>query len=70
MSDNKREIGIYKTCKICEALYVVEINSDDYIEWKTTEKDVYECFPYISDSEKILLLTDICPDCQITEKVS
>jgi len=50
------------TCIACNKLHVIEVNSVDFFAWKHGEL-VQVAFPYLSDSDRELLVSHTCDKC-------
>ena len=60
---NYREVCIVThPCPFCGHSHEVEVNDMDYLDWQDGEL-VQDAFPYLSASERELLVSGICPTC-------
>lgn len=50
------------TCPICHLPTITLVEESDYLDWKDG-KGTYKCFPYLSDYEREMFITGICPVC-------
>ena len=50
-------------CRICSAKHVIFIKMTDYIGWKYREGFIQDLMPYLSDSERELLISATCGNC-------
>lgn len=50
------------TCYICKDVHDIQVNSQDYTEWKSG-KLIQDAFPYLSVDERELLVSRTCPKC-------
>jgi len=50
-------------CGVCSANHVIFIKMHDYIEWKNGAGFIQDLMPYLSDSERELLISKTCGDC-------
>ena len=50
-------------CVQCSAKHVIFIKMTDYIEWKNGAGFIQDLMPYLSDSERELLISGTCGDC-------
>lgn len=62
MKINYKEVCVVTYCPFCGKGHEVEVNDMDYLDWKdgTSAQDA---FPYLSTSERELLISGICPTC-------
>ena len=56
-------INVVTTCPNCGHQHTVTVKRDDYTAYTNHEKDIMEAFPYLTPSERELLITGICDDC-------
>ena len=55
---------IYETiCPFCGKVSEISIDFDKFMEWKEGKK-VQDAFPELSPSERELLITGMCSECQ------
>ena len=60
---NYHEVCIVtRPCPFCGHFHEVEVNDMDYLDWKDGEL-IQNAFPYLSASERELLVSGICPTC-------
>ena len=50
-------------CKYCDAQYEIERDDRDYALWKADELGIKEAFPYLSASEREMILSGTCDEC-------
>jgi len=62
MKINYKEVYIISYCPFCGKGHEVEVNDMDYLDWKDGAS-AQDAFPYLSASERELLITGICPTC-------
>lgn len=63
MKENLREVSVLTVCPICGHAHEVEVNEDDYFDWSFDGVLVQTAFPYLSPSEREMLISGICPTC-------
>ena len=63
MLDNAIYIG--RECPICGCYHKVLVDEDDYIAWKNGDLLAQEAFPYLTASEREILMSGICRTCWI-----
>lgn len=56
------KVEVETICPICHAITIIVVEESDYLDWKDG-KNTYECFPYLSDYEREMLITGVCPVC-------
>ena len=59
---NYKEISVVTYCPFCGRGNEVEVNEMDYLDWQDGAS-AQDAFPYLSASERELLITGICPTC-------
>ena len=63
MKINYHEVCVVtRPCLFCGRSHEVEVNDMDYLDWQDGEL-VQDAFPYLSASERELLVSGICPTC-------
>jgi hypothetical protein len=50
-------------CRECGAKHVIFVKITDYIEWKNAAGFIQDLMPYLSDSERELLISSMCGSC-------
>lgn len=55
-------ITLTTRCPICGRTYEVEVLLQDYFAWEAGAL-VQDAFPYLSDDEREMLISGICPTC-------
>ena len=60
---NRVKIVIVTKCRICEKTEDIDAYLEDFNEWRKGEKNIQDCFPYMSPSHRELLLSGICEKC-------
>lgn len=59
---NYKEITVVTACPFCGHANEVEVNEMDYFDWQDGEL-AQNAFPYLSDDEREMLISGICPKC-------
>ncbi len=49
-------------CPFCGKAHEIEVNEMDYLDWQDG-KLAQDAFPYLSASDREMLISGICPDC-------
>lgn len=57
------DLKIVLRCLICEDTFIIDANTEDFNKWREGKTNIQDCFPYMSPSNKELLLSGICEDC-------
>ena len=57
-----RNLKIDKKCVECGKKFTLEVNQNDYDDWKSG-KLVQKAFPYLKAGERELLISGLCEDC-------
>ena len=52
-------------CIRCKESIFVKVNHADYTDWKNGRTIMRDLFTYLSKEEKNLLISNLCPKCQI-----
>ena len=50
-------------CPICGEEHKVVVNTDDYFAWNSLGWHTQDAFPYLSDNEREMLISGVCPTC-------
>ena len=50
-------------CKMCGMIYTIMYNRSDMIDWLSGQGFIQDIMPYLSDSERELLLSNTCGEC-------
>ena len=60
----ERDMRITRVCPTsgCSVISTVMVDGDDFIKWRRRDK-IQDAMPYVSASEREILITGICPDC-------
>jgi len=58
-----KKIAIEVHCPFCGHVSVVGVNEEDYLAWGSGEL-AQNCFPYLDDSEREILISGLCFKCQ------
>ena len=59
---NRHEICLVTYCPFCGDGHKVEVNETDYLDWGDG-MNAQDAFPYLSASEREMLISGICPTC-------
>ena len=59
---NYHEVSIVTRCPFCGRANFVEVNEGDYLDWDDGV-NAQEAFPYLSASEREMLISGICLTC-------
>ena len=59
------KLEIVTQCPMCGEHHQIYVNLEDWHEYKyhTTRRHIQEIFPYLSNAEREMLMTGICPKC-------
>lgn len=52
----------HTTCPLCQKTNEIEVNMHDYLAWQNGLV-IQSAMPYLSASEREMLITGICDDC-------
>lgn len=63
MFDNAIYVG--RECPICGQYHEVLVYEDDYEAWVNGDLLAQEAFPYLTASEREILISGICPVCWV-----
>ena len=63
MFDNA--IYVSRECPICGKYHEVLVYEDDYEAWVNGDLLAQEAFPYLTASEREILISGICPVCWV-----
>ena len=63
MKINYKEICVVTQCPFCGRGNEVEVNETDYWDWEDGML-AQDAFPYLSTSEREMLISGCCPTCQ------
>lgn len=58
-----KKIAIEVRCPFCGHVSILGVNEEDYIAWGSG-KLAQNCFPYLDDSEREILISGLCFKCQ------
>ena len=50
-------------CPICGEEHTVEVFAQDYFNWNSLGMHTQDAFPYLSDNEREMLISGVCPTC-------
>lgn len=59
---NYKEVTVVTRCPFCGRANKVEVNENDYFDWDDGVNAAI-AFPYLSLSEREMLITGVCPKC-------
>ena len=62
MKINYKEVCVITCCPFCGRGNEVEVNEMDYFDWDDGML-AQDAFPYLSASEREMLISGICPTC-------
>ena len=62
MADLSDKVTIKVKCKHCESIYKLRVYPEDIDKYQSGEL-IQDAFPYLSSSERELIISGICPDC-------
>lgn len=62
MKKNLHEVCVITRCPFCGRANEIEVNEIDYFDWDDGVK-AQDAFPYLSDNEREMLISGICPTC-------
>ena len=51
-------------CPFCGKINEVEMNETAFIEWQYNGKNIQDAAPEMSATEREMLISGICPECQ------
>lgn len=58
---NKLTVNV--TCVYCDCDYSIDVNEDDYMNWKNGEGFIQDLLPYLTAAQRELLISKTCDDC-------
>ena len=50
-------------CRMCGVDHVILVNKDDFKDWYVGGVHIQDAFPYLSASERELILSETCGEC-------
>lgn len=50
-------------CRYCDKTYNVSVGEDDFLDWKNGAGYIQDLLPYLTASERELLISNTCDDC-------
>lgn len=56
-------IEVMVTCRFCGKSHILKVKQEDFFSWKTGEKLVQNAMPYLTPSERELLISNTCETC-------
>lgn len=57
----KEEVKV--KCDMCKIDHVIKVNPEDYKEWKDGGRHIQHVMPYLTPSERELLISKTCGEC-------
>lgn len=58
------QIGVVEvTCVSCHTRHTITVPVANYKRWATGQARIQDALPMLTDDERELLLSNICPDC-------
>jgi len=63
MNEDVADTVLAVQCRLCAAEHVIFIKLHDYIEWKNGAGFIQDLMPYLSDSDRELLISGTCGSC-------
>ena len=57
------DMTITTQCDMCAANYVIFLKQNDYKKWLSEKGYIQDLMPYLSSSERELLISHTCGDC-------
>lgn len=54
---------IQRTCRLCGKLVEMLVDPKDLSDWKSEKKYIQDAMPYLSDSEREILISKTCGEC-------
>jgi hypothetical protein len=63
MNEDVSDTVLAVRCVMCAADHVIFLKMHDYIEWKNGAGFIQELMPYLSDSDRELLISGTCGKC-------
>lgn len=63
MKINRKEITVVTVCPFCCEEHEIEVNEDDYLNWREGTLLAQEAFPYLSADIREMLISGICSTC-------
>ena len=58
-----KKFAIEVCCPLCGHVSVVKVNAPDYIDWQNGNL-AQSCFSYLTPSEREILISGLCSECQ------
>lgn len=56
-------IYVRKNCPLCGKAHEVMVYAEDFDAWQNGDLLAQEAFPYLTVTEREILISGICPDC-------
>ena len=51
------------TCRVCDKAFEFTVNTDDAYNFRSGRYHIQDCFPYLTDGERELFITQTCEKC-------
>lgn len=64
LKGNKDVVVILTTCPMCGKAYELTVPTDGYFAWRVEGALVQDAFPEMSASDREMLISGICEECQ------
>lgn len=59
----QNDLILHKYCKSCAGHFVLFVNRKDYLDWIIGKGFIQDLMPYLSASERELLISSTCGPC-------
>lgn len=60
----ERNVNLHVRCTMCGEIYTIAVNEEDYYEYlEPNRRYVQDIFPYLTPSERELLISHTCDEC-------
>jgi hypothetical protein len=63
MNEDVADTVLAVQCNVCAADHIIFVKMHDYIEWKNGAGFIQDLMPYLSDSDRELLISGVCGPC-------
>jgi hypothetical protein len=50
-------------CRLCKKYSVVSVHQADFDDWQSSRKFVQDAFPYLSNGDREILISNTCNNC-------
>lgn len=54
---------IKKNCIECHGLVAIQVEENDYLDWRFGKKFIQDAFPYLSPEKREMLISGMCAAC-------